>query len=329
VSEVRIDGSLCNHVKTWTILDLDSVGLWTLCLAYCAEELTDGIVPAKYIQARAPKPDRRGTVKALLDAGWLERLDNGDYRVPQYLDHNPSREEVLREAEAAEGRVEKAKRAAAARWSEDANGNASSNAPSNAASNAGSNAQPDAGGIRDKRGSSTTTSSKDGKTLSRPGCSEQPRPDVDRLCSLLAELVVANGAAPHAVDWPSDAWRREARLLLDTDLRHIPKDQRVSKAEALIRWCQADAFWKANVRGMPKFRKQYDTLRARAVSEHELKQQQGSKFQRAGKVTALGGDHACRHRDCDTPINNAQANNQWGMCDVHYAERVAELEGAA
>jgi hypothetical protein len=51
--------------------------------------------------------------------------------------------------------------------------------------------------------------------------------------------------------------------------------------------------------------------------------------QRAGKVTLLGAQQNCRKQNCRTPINNIQANNQWGLCDVHYAERVAELEGAA
>jgi hypothetical protein len=320
VSEVRIDGSLCTHPKTWTVLDLDAIGLWTLCLAYCADELTDGVVPAKYVQARVPRPDRKGVVKALMDAGWLERLEDGDYWVPQYLDHNPSREQVLKDQEAAEGRVEKARRAAAARWS-DATGSATSNAPSNA----GSNARPDAQGIRDKRGSSSTaTNGEDQDTFSRQESSEH-REDVDRLCSLLAELVEANGTPAHRIDWPSESWRTEGRLLLDRDLRHLPQDQREAKAAALIRWCQKDLFWKANVRGMPKFRKQYDALRARAVAAHEQGQTVRSRQpDRHGKVVALGSKQHCRK--CSGEITNLQANNQSGLCDPCYE---AHFEGAA
>ena len=36
------------------------------------------------------------------------------------------------------------------------------------------------------------------------------------------------------------------------------------QAEWLIRWCQADPFWRRNVLSMPTFRAKYDQLRLKA-----------------------------------------------------------------
>jgi hypothetical protein len=89
---------------------------------------------------------------------------------------------------------------------------------------------------------------------------EDPRSDVDELCELLAELIAENGRPAHLIGWPSDSWRREARLLLDRDGR-AP-----GEAEALVRWSQADGFWRSNILSMGAFRRQYDKLRLRAAS---------------------------------------------------------------
>jgi hypothetical protein len=87
---------------------------------------------------------------------------------------------------------------------------------------------------------------------------EEPRADVDRLCELLAGLIAENGRPAHLIDWPSDGWRQAARLLLDRDGRDA------AEAELLVRWCQADDFWRANVLGMPTFRQRFDQLRLQA-----------------------------------------------------------------
>lgn len=79
-----------------------------------------------------------------------------------------------------------------------------------------------------------------------------PRADVDELCSTLADLIVSNGARPPTV---TKAWKNSARLLIDRD--GIP----LSDALRVMRWCQSDEFWKANILSMPKFREKFDTLR--------------------------------------------------------------------
>lgn len=92
---------------------------------------------------------------------------------------------------------------------------------------------------------------------------EAPRPDVEALCVLLADLVKANGSKRPPI---TKTWRTECRRMLDIDKRDP------AKAEALIRWCQADSFWRSNVLSMPTFRQKYDQLRLKALAEWEEQQ---------------------------------------------------------
>lgn len=78
------------------------------------------------------------------------------------------------------------------------------------------------------------------------------------LCALLADLIEANGSKRPSV---SKGWLDAARLMLDRDGREL------EKAERLLRWCQADEFWRANILSMPKFREKYDQLRLQAEKE--------------------------------------------------------------
>lgn len=92
-----------------------------------------------------------------------------------------------------------------------------------------------------------------------PRKAEPKRDDVESLCAALADGMVGNGCKRPAI---TDAWRREARLLLDADGRDHMRTLR------LIQWCQADSFWASNIHSMAKFRKQYDQLRMRANEQH-------------------------------------------------------------
>lgn len=92
----------------------------------------------------------------------------------------------------------------------------------------------------------------------KPPRTEPKRDDVEALCTRLREGVVANGSKPPNI---TDAWRREARLLLDKDQR------RFQEALGLIDWSQNHDFWRRNVMSMDKFRQQYDRLRMQAETE--------------------------------------------------------------
>lgn len=75
------------------------------------------------------------------------------------------------------------------------------------------------------------------------------------LSFLLADLIAQNGSRRPRV---GKAWSDAERLLLERDERDR------SEAERLIRWCQGNEFWRANILSMPKFRQQYDRLRLQA-----------------------------------------------------------------
>jgi hypothetical protein len=96
------------------------------------------------------------------------------------------------------------------------------------------------------------------KEQTSPPDGVEERADVEALCTRLRDRMIANGDKVPPI---SKQWRDEARRLLDIDKRPL------DKALALIDWATADAFWRANVRSMPKFRKQYDQLRHRANEE--------------------------------------------------------------
>lgn len=82
------------------------------------------------------------------------------------------------------------------------------------------------------------------------------RPEVDRLCDLLADLVAENGSKRPTV---TKTWRSACRLMIDKDGREPEKIERA------IRWVQRDEFWRANILSMPKLREKYDQVRLQAL----------------------------------------------------------------
>lgn len=118
------------------------------------------------------------------------------------------------------------------------------------------------------------------------------RPDVDKLCTALAEAMVANECKRPNI---TATWRREARLLLDTggpDGKPVPLD----KALALVDWCQHHHWWRARVQSMKKFRADYDSMRLQALADWER--------QRAGNS---GGTRPPGRSTTDTRVADAQA----------------------
>jgi hypothetical protein len=77
------------------------------------------------------------------------------------------------------------------------------------------------------------------------------RPEVERLCILLADLIEANGCRRPEV---TRKWRDSCRLLIDRD------GIAPNLVEGAIRWSQADEFWRGAVMSMPKLREKYDQM---------------------------------------------------------------------
>lgn len=86
-------------------------------------------------------------------------------------------------------------------------------------------------------------------------------PEARKLCERLADLMVANDCTRPMI---GKTWLDAARLLLDKDRRTF------DYALAVLEWCQADTFWKGNIRSLPTFRAKYDQLRLQAEGRGEL-----------------------------------------------------------
>ncbi|MGP5484397.1 hypothetical protein ACTXMZ_15585 [Brachybacterium alimentarium] len=106
-------------------------------------------------------------------------------------------------------------------------------------------------GEQGNRGTGEQGTSADADTA--PPEPQPVREDVERVCNVLADLVqenASNGQRPTI----TKGWRDAARLLIDKDGRTV------EQIEWLSRWVQADDFWVANVRSMPKLREKFEQL---------------------------------------------------------------------
>lgn len=89
---------------------LDGAGLYARALSYCGAHLTDGYLPRAWIMGATE--GRRGPINKCLAAGLITELGE-DYTIRDYLEHNPSREQVIARREE---RSEAGKKGAAKRW---------------------------------------------------------------------------------------------------------------------------------------------------------------------------------------------------------------------
>ncbi len=93
------------------------------------------------------------------------------------------------------------------------------------------------------------------------------RPDITRLCALLAELV--RDRDPKAQPkHDSPAWRDACRLLVDKDGRTT------EEIETVMRWAHHDEFWAANVLSMRSLRAKFSqlTIKMNAAGIREAKE---------------------------------------------------------
>lgn len=242
-----------------------AIGLWTRAGSWCAGELTDGFVPDHMIRAM------RGTAiqtQRLVDAGlWVRDDVRGGFQFHEWSEsgRNPTRKEVERRREEAAKRKQKSR------------GNQHGKSEKSQVGESG-HSVTDAGvtaGVTGGRHAPTplhsTPITEEKTSSSSPRRPEPPREDVDELCRRLLGKVQANGGRASI----TQAWRKEARLLLDADERPL------EQALRLIDWATDHPFWKANILSMPTFRRQYTQLLLKARAEH----QQGTP---ASAATAAG-----------------------------------------
>lgn len=90
---------------------LDGAGLYARALSYCADYLTDGFVPGPW--ARSVAGRQRRAIDRLVNAGLWVTADGG-FRVPDYLDYNPSKADIVKRREE---RAKAGRKGARKRWS--------------------------------------------------------------------------------------------------------------------------------------------------------------------------------------------------------------------
>lgn len=127
-----LDDQFYDHPKT-VQAGTAGAGLFALTLSYCGRHLTDGFVSSAMVRKLASDVDDPiALADRLVDAGFFERVDGG-YQVHDYLDYQPSKEDVIRQ------RAENARRQAA--WKSAHTGKGETSAPAgNAVSNGVTNA---------------------------------------------------------------------------------------------------------------------------------------------------------------------------------------------
>lgn len=208
----------------WT-LGLEGVGLWAVLTSYSMSNERDrssAFLPSDLVRVTVPRGDRRNTLKTLLSEGVLREVDGG-YELLRPLGFGSP---IVNLEESPKSRRGKA--GADARWAK------------HRAKHAQASPKHDA---CDPVSIPVSTTDKES--------SKQFSEDVERLCSLLSSSVMLNGAKQPRV---TDRWRQECDRLINRDGRSP------EQIEQVIRWSQADVFWRSVILSMPKLRQKFDQL---------------------------------------------------------------------
>lgn len=122
----KIDDAFYSHPKVIAAGNA-AVGLFVRLGAYSSQHLTNGVIPARIVHSFGTNRER----KALETVGLIVRENSGDYRIPDFLDYNPSAAKVQADRAATAERVRK--------WRET---NSPRNAVTNSVGNGVSNTAP-------------------------------------------------------------------------------------------------------------------------------------------------------------------------------------------
>jgi hypothetical protein len=268
-----MDDDLTAHPKVIDLLSHGpdgwaALGLWSAVLAW-AHKYTDPARPelAGYVPPSLPLQlaglQGPAWAKLLVESrggrtsGLWDELPDGGWRVHDYA--------YWQQLEQWKSRSEQAKAAAGARWQQhraaQIAGDAGSNAGAYADSNAGAMPTTD----------THTREANASRNNAGTALASSDRPELARLCSLLADLIVENGSKRPNV---TKTWLDECRRLMDIDGRSP------QQVENMIRWCQRDGFWRGNILSMPTLRRQYDKMRLAAMRDAERPTGANAKAQR-------------------------------------------------
>lgn len=248
----KVDDKLHDHRKSRKA-GKSAMGVWVLAGSWAMDNDQDGFIPADVLSRWGTVADAR----RLIDAGlWRETTHKGE---PGWRFHNWARFQPSAAVTAAKRAAEREAgiRGNHKRWHTDRGVTDHDCEYCYRVPDGEPDDDPIGGG---ESGAIPPVPEPDPHTS--PNGDVEERPDVERLCTLLADRIEGNGSNRPAI---TKAWRDAARLLLDKDKRQE------AHAAWLIDWCQADDFWMANVMSMPKFREKYDQLLLKSRPAREPK----------------------------------------------------------
>ncbi|MGN6245140.1 MAG: hypothetical protein ACTHQ3_15920 [Motilibacteraceae bacterium] len=242
----KVDDNLTFHHKV-VAAGNPAMGLWVRAGAWCALQLTDGLIPDHMLAALGTK----GQAERLVSVGLWERVD-GAYRFHAWCERQPSKADVEAERAAARLRMQKARAARKGVTPQVKDGGSPE-------------LHPNVGGTSGEV--TVTRPSPSPDPVPVPNGTEKngrqrpsPPPEAVHLCTVLADLIEANGSKRPEI---TQKWLNDARLMIQRDGR------KPEQAERLIRWTQGNTFWRSNVLSMPTFRQKYDQLRLQALEDWE------------------------------------------------------------
>lgn len=287
MSWFKIDDAFWAHPKI-LMLTPEAIALWVRAGSWCSQQLTDGRVAPHVLPMFLATPH---AIDELVAADlWHDPSSTCDdctdipavgYLFHDWDEYQRSREEVLADRAANRERQKRARiKAKEKRDRELAESNGSNDSVSHGDRNGVTPPVTDGVSHAERNGPPDPTRPDPVTTSNEVVVLGADRPDVKHLCELLQHLIVENGSKRPAI---GKTWLDAARLMLDVDGRDA------HAADRLMRWVQADSFWKANVMSMSTFRAKYDQLRLAANAEQEgRKGSKPSKGQQILDVVQLG-----------------------------------------
>lgn len=237
-------------------LRIEAAGLWVISGSWSAQEELDGLVPNFMLEEWGAK---RESIEWLVKVELWETYSDGT-RFANWGEYQPTK------AELEENRQKERDRKAAWR-AEKARRDAERKFNASQGDTHGTDASVPAESPLTRPGPTRPgpTPLEEAKASSSSEIAKAIRPDVEALLDLLDSELQANDVKKLPVR--NKANLDAMRLLIDKD------GYGADQVARIIRWCQADSFWRGNVMSATKLREQFETLRAHANRKREERMQ--------------------------------------------------------
>jgi hypothetical protein len=239
----KVYGSLHSSVK-WQRATDAARALWTTALSWSVAQGTDGNLPRDILGMLG---SRRRAAENLVEVGLWEVTEEG-WRFHDWLGHNVSDQQIQEQREATRARVQKHR---------ERQGNGVTAQGSNALHVTPRNTARTEQNREEKKDSSSEIADATPDTQT-----QEPRPDVEKICEHMADSIQARGVKRPFI---SKAWKTAARLMLDKD------GYTLDQILWMIDWTEKDSFWASNILSVTKLRDKMDQLVIKVKTEREKK----------------------------------------------------------